>query len=371
MDLTSRSTHTPHTLDAETKNTLPINPTNSNTTKSLSFSNGTPKRHPTTSTGAPWSQPPSMVVSYKECLKNHAASIGGHALDGCGEFMPSSSINPTDPRSLKCAACGCHRNFHRRDPQEHINLNINNVNRNAITMATTTTNNNNPSFLSCIYTPSAPAPISQRAMSQSTSPSLSSSPSHSPSPMSSPSPPPLSHLPPYHASAPHMLLALGTAYSTPSDEHQHHKGLTFSSVMLNTENPKKRYRTKFSKEQKEKMHSFSEKLGWRMQKGDDGLVQEFCNDIGVSRGVFKVWMHNNKNTLRKRSDQGENANANENSPRSTGDHDDGNNTSGGGGFDSDINNPYNPNSNNSNNDIHINEEDGCGNVRVSLNELSS
>jgi len=119
------------------------------------------------------------------------------------------------------------------------------------------------------------------------------------------------------------------------------------------------------------MQNFSEKLGWRMQKGDDGLVQQFCNDIGVSRGVFKVWMHNNKNTFRRRLDQGENANpnANANSPQSIGDHDDGNNTSGGGGFDSDINNPYNPNTNN--NDIHMNEGDGCGNVHVSLNGLSS
>ncbi|KAL2344551.1 hypothetical protein Fmac_005836 [Flemingia macrophylla] len=293
-----------------------------------------------------------MVVSYKECLKNHAASIGGHALDGCGEFMPSSSTNPANPRSLKCAACGCHRNFHRREPQEPNNNNLN-----------TTNNTNNPTFLNCIYTHSAPPP--HRTLSQSTSPSLSSSPSHSPSPMSSPSPPPLSHLPPsYHASASRMLLALGTGYSAPSDEH-HQKSLNFSSVLMKSENPKKRYRTKFSKEQKEKMHSFSEKLGWRMQKGDDGLVQEFCNEIGVPRGVFKVWMHNNKNTLRKRSEGGNaNENANANAP-----HDDGNAmTSGGvGGFDSDINNPYNPNS--SNKDVHMNEEDGCVNVHASLNEI--
>lgn len=60
---------------------------------------------------------------------------------------------------------------------------------------------------------------------------------------------------------------------------------------------KKRHRTKFSAEQKEKMHEFCEKLGWRMpNSGDDeGMVQEFCNSIGVSRGVFKVWMHNHKN----------------------------------------------------------------------------
>ncbi|RZR89638.1 hypothetical protein BHM03_00017390 [Ensete ventricosum] len=30
-----------------------------------------------------------VVVKYRECHKNHAASIGGSATDGCGEFMPS------------------------------------------------------------------------------------------------------------------------------------------------------------------------------------------------------------------------------------------------------------------------------------------
>ncbi|CAE6228019.1 unnamed protein product [Arabidopsis arenosa] len=32
--------------------------------------------------------------------------------------MPSPSSTPSDPISLKCAACGCHRNFHRREPDD-------------------------------------------------------------------------------------------------------------------------------------------------------------------------------------------------------------------------------------------------------------
>uniref|UniRef100_A0A804QNR7 Uncharacterized protein n=1 Tax=Zea mays TaxID=4577 RepID=A0A804QNR7_MAIZE len=31
-----------------------------------------------------------------------------------------------------------------------------------------------------------------------------------------------------------------------------------------------------------------------MQKQDDALVQHFCDQVGVRRQVFKVWMHNNK-----------------------------------------------------------------------------
>jgi len=63
---------------------------------------------------------------------------------------------------------------------------------------------------------------------------------------------------------------------------------------------KKRFRTKFSLEQKDKMLAFAEKLGWRIQKHDESLVQEFCSQTGLQRHVLKVWMHNNKHTLGKK-----------------------------------------------------------------------
>ncbi|CAI9108815.1 OLC1v1008508C1 [Oldenlandia corymbosa var. corymbosa] len=58
-----------------------------------------------------------MKVKYMECLKNHAAAIGGHATDGCGEFMPAGddpANGKATEQALKCAACQCHRNFHRK-----------------------------------------------------------------------------------------------------------------------------------------------------------------------------------------------------------------------------------------------------------------
>jgi ZF-HD class homeobox domain-containing protein len=57
---------------------------------------------------------------------------------------------------------------------------------------------------------------------------------------------------------------------------------------------RKRFRTKFTAEQKQRMQELSERLGWRLQKRDEAIVDEWCRDIGVSKGVFKVWMHNNK-----------------------------------------------------------------------------
>nr|CAN60614.1 hypothetical protein VITISV_003253 [Vitis vinifera] len=64
---------------------------------------------------------------------------------------------------------------------------------------------------------------------------------------------------------------------------------------------KKRFRTKFSQEQKEKMLSFAEKVGWKIQKQEEAVVQQFCQEIGVKRRVLKVWMHNNKHNLAKKT----------------------------------------------------------------------
>ena len=53
------------------------------------------------------------VVRYRECRRNHAASIGGYAVDGCMEFMAAGEEGSS--RALSCAACGCHRSFHKRE----------------------------------------------------------------------------------------------------------------------------------------------------------------------------------------------------------------------------------------------------------------
>lgn len=232
--------------DIETMTRIHQNP-NPNP-KPVSFSNGVLKRHHA-------NHRPNAVV-YKECLKNHVASLGGHALDGCGEFMPSPAATADDPSSIKCAACGCHRNFHRREPEET-----------PISPATHHVLEYQPHHR---HHPPPPAPSHRSPNSAS--------------------PPPISSYP----SAPHMLLALsgGGGFSVarentgaPAPAHNHSR---------------KRFRTKFTQEQKEKMHEFADKVGWKMQKRDDEMVMEFCNEIGVERGVLKVWMHNNKNTLAKK-----------------------------------------------------------------------
>ncbi|KAG2384023.1 Mini zinc finger protein [Vigna angularis] len=57
-------------------------------------------------------------VKYGECQKNHAANVGGYAVDGCREFMASGGEGTT--AALTCAACGCHRNFHKRQVETEV-----------------------------------------------------------------------------------------------------------------------------------------------------------------------------------------------------------------------------------------------------------
>ncbi|KAF5725369.1 zinc-finger homeodomain protein 9-like [Tripterygium wilfordii] len=249
---------TPNTVGPKSPELDTETPTRIRPTKS--FTNGVLKRH-----HLHHHQP--VVVIYKDCQKNHAATLGGHALDGCGEFMSSPSATPTDPTSLKCAACGCHRNFHRRDPDDPLT---------PLPPNTTTT---------IVYQPHhrhhPPPPLQSVPQSGHRSPN-------------SASPPPISSS--YYPSAPHMLLALSGGISGPQDPTNFNQS--------GSPNTRKRFRTKFTQTQKEKMCEFAERVGWKMQKRDEDLVHEFCNEIGIAKGVLKVWMHNNKNTFGKRDVNG-------------------------------------------------------------------
>ncbi|XP_048227575.1 zinc-finger homeodomain protein 2-like [Ricinus communis] len=155
---------------------------------------------------------------YKECLRNHAASLGSYATDGCGEF----TLDDTSPSSLQCAACGCHRNFHRK-----------------VTYSSSRSRNIHP-----------PETTVMELMD--------------------------------YADAGRRLPPM-VVESAGEGERSGGKS--------------KRFRTKFTVEQKEKMLAFAEKLRWKLQRKDEeDEVERFCRGVGVSRQVFKVWMHNHKNS---------------------------------------------------------------------------
>ncbi|PPD66159.1 hypothetical protein GOBAR_DD36962 [Gossypium barbadense] len=167
-------------------------------------------------------KPLAGVVRYRECLKNHAASIGGNVYDGCGEFMPSGEEGTLE--ALKCAACDCHRNFHRKEVDGETQQ------------------------FGAFGGGGTESSSEDLNMYQSNPEGMA-------------------------AAAPPYVLS------------------------------KKRFRTKFKQEQKDKMLELAEKLGWRINKQDEDEVEKFCAEYGVKRQVFKVWMHNNKNVKKPPQDQ--------------------------------------------------------------------
>ncbi|KMZ57646.1 Zinc finger-homeodomain protein 1 [Zostera marina] len=203
-----------------------------------------------------------VATKYRECLKNHAASIGGNATDGCGEFMAGGGEGTME--AFQCSACRCHRNFHRKvvEGENTLDLYHNFKGRNMMVPKGVMISGSADHHLYGGY--------------NSTHNSLM--------PISSP---------------PHyMIMPLGAMQTSESDDME---GVAVGGMPrpqpLMT---KKRYRTKFTSDQKEKMLGFAERAGWKLQKQEENVVQNFCQEIGVKRRVLKVWMHNNKHNLAKK-----------------------------------------------------------------------
>ncbi|OQU86730.1 hypothetical protein SORBI_3003G135101 [Sorghum bicolor] len=180
------------------------------------------------------------------------------AQDGCGEFMPSLEADPADPSSLRCATCRCHRNFHRRLAE---------LPRCAVRRRRTT----------ACRPPSTRRPRRSRTRARISTRTArcrryrARRARASKPPAVAPRPPP----PPASAS-------LGPMPPAPPE-----------TVVPGAAAARKRFRTKFSPEQKQRMQALSERLGWRLQKRGEALVDECCQEMGV----FKVWMHNNKHNF--------------------------------------------------------------------------
>ncbi|MCO5561511.1 hypothetical protein L7F22_015132 [Adiantum nelumboides] len=192
-------------------------------------------------------------MRYRECQRNHAASMGGHAVDGCGEFLPGGKEGTLE--ALKCAACSCHRNFHRREY------------------------GGGDGVCTCGAMSARPFPLSQSFRPMS--PSVRESKGH--------------FLPSTTAKSQymHVVAPLAQYHEEEDDDDEPPQNPRSGS------SKKKRFRTKFTPEQKERMTDFAEMIEWRIVKQDELLVQEFCDNVNVKRNVFKVWMHNNKPGGRK------------------------------------------------------------------------
>ncbi|KAA8545405.1 hypothetical protein F0562_020189 [Nyssa sinensis] len=189
--------------------------------------------------------PYKNLVRYRECLKNHAAAMGGNATDGCGEFLPSGKEGTLE--ALICSACNCHRNFHRKEIEGessswdyYTNPHLNRIGRKVIL-------GHHKNML-------VPETLGY----------------------------PTGHLIPTRA-APHQMIMSYNVGSSDEQEYGGGGGVVARPPQL----VKKRFRTKFTQEQKEKMLTFAEKIGWKFQKQDEDVVQQFCQEIGVKRRVLK------------------------------------------------------------------------------------
>ncbi|CAL4909690.1 unnamed protein product [Urochloa decumbens] len=203
---------------------------------------------------------PEVAVRYHECLRNHAAALGGHVVDGCGEFMPGAGAGDD---ALRCAACGCHRSFHRKDDgQRRVPLLL-------------------PPPAPPV-TPTAPrVPLLLPPPHPYAAAAAAGHPHYAPPAF------------PYHGTP---SGSGGTTTESSSEERGPPSAHAAAAAAAQGHLRRKRFRTKFTPEQKEQMLAFAERLGWRMQKQDEALVQQFCEQVGVRRQVFKVWMHNNKHS---------------------------------------------------------------------------
>jgi len=228
----------------------------------------------------------AKVPRYRECQKNHAASLGSHALDGCGEFMSSAPEEEGSVDALKCAACGCHRNFHRREVEAEILCDCHKSSKDSKMIKT---------LRAATF---AQAPAAHHGLAAAQGMTAAAMAASYPSSLTQ-----------FHGKPINPLaMAMSTGAAAADSDEQEDAGAGaggigggISSSPASTSMQKKRFRTKFSTEQKDEMCNFAEKLGWKMQKHDEAAVQEFCATVGVKRHVLKVWMHNNKHTMAKKT----------------------------------------------------------------------
>nr|KJB47838.1 hypothetical protein B456_008G044700 [Gossypium raimondii] len=165
------------------------------------------------------------ICRYKECRRNHAASIGRYAIDGCGEFICCKDD------VFMCAACGCHRSFHRKD-----------------------------------YLPPPPQP---KLMSSCLAP---------------------------------LPLASHNGLTGETSLFVKDRNNTVAGPGAEEQNTNKEAkRTRLTVEQKNKMMRFADKLGWRSQGHDDAEIRQFCEQVGITKRVFVVWLNNNRRRSRKGS----------------------------------------------------------------------
>ncbi|XP_043687727.1 zinc-finger homeodomain protein 1-like [Telopea speciosissima] len=182
---------------------------------------------------------PKEKFEYGSCMRNYAAKLGGHATDGCQEFVPAGDDS-------RCVACGCHLSFH---------------NKMAVVDNTCGGGGGNEeSSNNAVKVKAEVIEVSDDEAEKEKENQL--------------------------------LALLEVAEQQPQQQwqQQQHHGV----VVEQMGSSRRRARTRFTDEQRQQMFAFSNSLGWRMRRERWDETNRFCEQIGVSRQVFKAWLNNNK-----------------------------------------------------------------------------
>ncbi|CAH8382340.1 unnamed protein product [Eruca vesicaria subsp. sativa] len=162
---------------------------------------------------------------YRECMRNHAAKLGSYAVDGCREYSQPATGD-------LCAACGCHRSYHRRIEVQS----------------------------SCQVTRARLPFTSLRRVKQL------------------------------------ARLKWKAAAAEGREEQEEEEVDTEETSTDEKMTVQRRRKSKFTAEQREAMRDYAAKLGWTLKdkRAVSEEISVFCDRIGVTRYLFKTWVNNNK-----------------------------------------------------------------------------
>ncbi|KAK4438338.1 Zinc-finger homeodomain protein 3 [Sesamum alatum] len=214
-----------------------------------------------------------VLVMYRECLHNHAATTTpmAYIVDGCGLFEASG------PNGMVCAVCHCHRNFHRRlevdIPRAHTENNVVSQQHGTAT---------NPVLL----------PQPQVHQQTSTSPTTTSAQTPAiPDPVRQPQFHPQIYTRRARTPAPTGWQETSQQFQRPEEPVQEASGRPTVETEVTVR------RRRITREQSERLRVIAESNGWKMfREYSREEVNRICGEIGITRTVMKSWIFNHRRT---------------------------------------------------------------------------
>ncbi|KAG2302395.1 hypothetical protein Bca52824_031046 [Brassica carinata] len=228
----------------------------------------------------------SPTSRYGECRKNQAASAGTTAYDGCGEFV---SANPSGE---DCAACGCHRSFHREESVSKTILEALKISPLQFRQIFCSpygdgdTEAKNKKRIAADRSSGEEAGRAKRSKTRFTAEQTERMRSYAEKvgwKVSSES----------RERVREFCDGIGVTRRNLRVWMNNHNGDN-GRRLVDEEGRVKRSKTKFTAEQTERMRSYAEKLRWKVGPEDREETEGFCVEIGVNRNNFMIWMNNHK-----------------------------------------------------------------------------